>query len=318
MSDSLPLEGLRMTSGLAHYCRRSSATWRFCALACLPLLAAQALGGEEIAAGNVSVESDFRFAMVGDSNFKEGSTSGTLNSYNLGTRDVLSVKAQEGFLLRFGVEFEHYTFSASGTPALPSKLEDINLVLGADLQLGDAWIMRIEFEPGLYGAGNRLRARALDLPITLGASYFVSTDLQLVAGLSIDQERKYPVLPGIGFRYKCSADWVLDMILPNPRLEYTFSKSLLFYGGGEIQSNSYRMEGNFGTLHDDPRLNNAIADYDQVRVGIGASWKVRDALTLELEAGFVPIQEFDYHRADLRARATDVPPYGGVVLKAAF
>jgi hypothetical protein len=41
-------------------------------------------------------------------------------------------------------------------------------------------------------------------------------------------------------------------------------------------------------------------------------------LTLELEAGFVPIQEFDFHRADVKARSTDVPPYGGVVLKFAF
>jgi hypothetical protein len=37
-----------------------------------------------------------------------------------------------------------------------------------------------------------------------------------------------------------------------------------------------------------------------------------------MEAGFVPIQEFDFHRADVKARSTDVPPYGGVVLKFAF
>ena len=126
------------------------------------------------------------------------------------------------------------------------------------------------------------------------------------------------MLPGVGFRYKINQDWVADFILPNPRLEYNFSKSLIFYAGGEIQSNSYRMEPNFGTNHGDPRLNSAIADYDQIRVGLGASWKIRKELTLELEAGFVPIQEFDFHRVDVKVRAVDVPPYGGVVLKAAF
>ena len=70
------------------------------------------------------------------------------------------------------------------------------------------------------------------MPVVVGASYFVSSDLQLVAGLSIDPERKYPVLPGVGFRYKCATDWVLDFILPAPRVEYTFSKSILLYAGG--------------------------------------------------------------------------------------
>jgi len=29
-----------------------------------------------------------------------------------------------------------------------------------------------------------------------------------------------------------------------------------------------------------------------------------------MEAGIVPVQEFDFHRADITARATDIPPYG--------
>jgi len=41
-------------------------------------------------------------------------------------------------------------------------------------------------------------------------------------------------------------------------------------------------------------------------------------VTLEVEAGIVPVQEFDFHRADVRASSTEIPPYGGIVLKAAF
>jgi len=65
-------------------------------------------------------------------------------------------------------------------------------------------------------------------------------------------------------------------------------------------------------------LNGAVVDYTQIRVGGGASWKIRPDLTLEFEAGVVPIQEFDFHRADIKARSTEIPPYGGLVLKAAF
>jgi hypothetical protein len=298
--------------------RRGASTWRAAILGLLSLAAASSSQGQESFSADTSVESDFRFAIVGDSDFKERSFLGNLSSYNFDTRDVLSIKAREGVLLRFGLEFDRYSFYTDDAPALPSRLQELNLVLGTDLQLGDAWIARVEFQPGVYGEGNALRMRALDLPVVLGASYFWSTDLQIVAGLSIDQERKYPVLPGLGFRYQASAQWVFDFVLPTPRLEYNYSKSLLLYAGGEIQSNSYRMDGNFGTTHGDPRLNNAITDYDQVRVGLGASWKLRKQVTLEMEAGFVPIQEFDFHRAEFKARATDVPPYGGVTLKFAF
>ena len=98
----------------------------------------------------------------------------------------------------------------------------------------------MEIQPGYYGADTDLRGRNFAVPIVLGASYFVSADLQPVVGLSVDPERKYPVLPGLGFRYKLSADWVLDAILPTPRIEYSFNKSLLLYAGGDLQGTTYR------------------------------------------------------------------------------
>ena len=98
----------------------------------------------------------------------------------------------------------------------------------------------------------------------------------------------------------------------------SFSKSLLLYAGGDLQDGSYRMQGNFGDIHGVPSLNNAIVDYTQIRFGGGASWKIRPELTLEIEAGVVPVQEFDFHRADIKARSTETPAYGGLVLKAAF
>jgi hypothetical protein len=295
---------------------RAWAWSRAVVLGLLALLVAPEVRAQVFGSDKLSLESDFHFATVGNSDFKESAKIGSLESYDFGTRDVFSAKVQEGFLIRFGMEYDRYNFSSKDQPALPSKLQEINAVIGADLQLGDAWLMRVEFQPGFYG--EKMRARDLDLPILIGASYFYSADLQFMVGLSIDQERKYPVLPGVGFRWQMSRDWVADFILPTPRLEYSVNKALTLYSGAELQSNSYRMGSDFGTDHGDSRLNNAIVDYDQIRVGVGASWKLRKELTLELEAGFVPIQEFDFHRADVKARSTDVPPYGGVVLKFAF
>ncbi|TCO88806.1 hypothetical protein EV701_116179 [Chthoniobacter flavus] len=268
--------------------------------------------------GKLSLESDFSFGLVGNSNFRQRSEEGKASAWDMGARDVVSFQAHEGFLLRFGLEFHRYNFDVPTTLNLPSKLQESNLVVGADLQLGDAWIVRVEAQPGYYGGNTELRTSNFDCPIVLGASYFASSDLQFVVGLSVDPQRKYPVLPGIGFRYQYNSNWVFDFILPQPRIEYNLDKSILLYVGGDLQGSTFRVNSEFGDNHGVPKLNDAWVDYTQVRVGVGASWKIRPSLTLEVEAGIVPIQEFDFHRADIRASATEIPPYGGVVLKAAF
>jgi hypothetical protein len=78
------------------------------------------------------------------------------------------------------------------------------------------------------------------------------------------------------------------------------------------------MDGNFGTRHDIQRLDDSVVDYTQIRIGGGTSWKIAPAITLEMEAGVVPVQEFDFHRAEVNARSTGFPPYGGLSIKAAF
>jgi hypothetical protein len=266
----------------------------------------------------ISFESELHSSFVGRSDFRQRDNRGNVSTWDIGTRDVVSFQAHEGFLVRFGLEVERYNFGVPNKLALPTKLQEASLVIGADFQIGDAWILRVETTPGFYSGGTNVRSGNVSAPVIVGASYFVSSDLQLVAGLSIDANRKYVVLPGIGFRYKCNADWVLDCILPAPRIEYNFSKSILFYAGGDLQGATYRVDPDFGTNHDNPKLNNAWVDYSQVRVGVGASWKLRPDVTLEMEAGIVPVQEFDFHRAEIRASSTEIPPYGGIVLKAAF
>lgn len=300
--------------------RRISAACTTGAIALVAIFATMTAPAQEkdTTDSKTSVESEFRFSFVGDSEFKTRSNFETGNAYDFATRDVVSFKIREGVLFRFGLEWERFNFSLPDPVPLPSKLQSTTIVLGADVQLGEAWIARLEIQPGFYSGGTGLRGRNFSVPITIGASYFWSSDLQLVAGLSIDPERKYPVLPGVGFRYKCSADWVLDIILPTPRIEYSFSKSILFYAGGEFRGDTYRVDADFGDAHGDPKLNNAVVDYTQIRVGGGASWKIGSDWTMELEAGVVPVQELDFHRADFKARSTQIPPYGGIVLKADF
>ena len=101
----------------------------------------------------------------------------------------------------------------------------MNLIIGADLSLTDSILVRFEAQPGLYGTFfNHITSGDFDVPFVLGGSYLYSDSLQFFVGVGVDVNRKYPVIPGVGFRYKVAPKLVLNIQLPAPRVEYELSK----------------------------------------------------------------------------------------------
>ena len=283
----------------------------------LPTLGSEALQAES-QVSKTSWETEFSSSIIGGSKFRGAASSGNIGLWDIGGSAVASLQAKEGVLIRLGASYHRYNFQSVGAAQIPGKLQSFNLIVGADFQIGEAWLARLEIQPGFYSGSATIRGRDLNVPLTLGASYFVSADLQLVVGVSMDLERKYPVLPGVGVRWKMAENWVLNGILPSPRIEYTFDKSLTVYAGADFNGGSFRMDGNFGTSRGNARLDNAVVNYTQIRVGGGVSWKIGSSLTLDVEGGFVPISQIDYHRADVEFRSSGTPAYGGISLKASY
>lgn len=295
-----------------------------CTAAFLGLLAMACAAADDAVALNdstrpaVSWEIEFGASAVADSKFKWESFRGDVNELDFGVHAVAATRLKDGPQVRFGIDWQHRGFGLPADAPLPNTLQSFAAIVGMDFQLGDAWLFRLELQPGFYGDGTDLRTRDLNVPLILGGSYFVSADLQFVAGIGLDFNRKYPLLGGAGLRWKFAPQFVLNAILPSPRFEYEFNKSLTLYAGGDFQGATYRMDGDFGRAHGVRRLDDAIADYYQIRVGAGASWSVRENATFEFEVGVVPKHEFDFHRADIRVHSTGVPVYGGFSFKAEF
>jgi len=266
----------------------------------------------------LSWETELSFSAIGDSKFKWESFSGNVGALDFGAHAVASTRLKDGPLIRIGLDWQHFGFGLPKAAPLPNTLQSFAAVIGTDFQFGDAWLFRLEAQPGFYGDGTDLRSEDLNVPVIFGGSYFVSSDLQFVAGIELDFNRKYPVLGGLGVRWRFAPQFVLNAILPTPRLEYNISKSLTLYAGGDFQDVTYRMDRDFGRAHGVRRLDDAIVEYQQIRVGGGASWGVRENVTFEFEVGAVPKHEFDFHRADVRVRSTGVPIYGGFSFKAKF
>ena len=231
-------------------------------------------------------------------------------------RFVLTPRIKLG-VLRLGAEWERFSFGFSDRAPLPDTLQAVSLVVGLDTQLSDSILLRFQAQPGFYGT-DHFESQDVNIPFVVGGTYIYSPDLQFVLGIGVDIDRKYPVLPGGGIRWKIARQWVLDAVLPSPRLEFLFNKDLTFYAGGTLREINFRVDDRFGTTRGIPRLNQAVLTYSEVRVGAGADWKISSVITLSAEAGYQPYRDFDFYRTDVRYHQDGGAPYGTVSVHGEF
>src|SRR4029453_10347925 len=209
---------------------------------------------------------------------------------------VITPRIKPG-VLRLGAEWERFSFGIPDGAPLPDTLQAVNLGIGLDTQLSDSILIRVEAQPGVYNTGFDELSDDFNAPFVAGGSYIYNPNLQLVLGVSVDIEGKYPVLPAGGIRWKMAPQWVLNAVLPTPRLEFEMDSGLTLYVGANLKQTNYRVDDDFGDNPGTPRLNHAVLTYTEVRTGAGIDWKISPGVTLTGEVGYQPYREFDFYRA---------------------
>ena len=233
-------------------------------------------------------------------------------------RFVLTPRTNFG-VLRLGAEWERFSFGFPEQTALPNTLQSFCTVIGLDMQFSDSIIVRAEGHPGLYQSGlGHLDWDNFNLPFLVGGTYIYSPNLQFVLGVSVDVERKYPVIPAAGIRWKIAPQWLLDAVMPTPRLQFEMNRSVSLYAGATVKETNYRVDDEFGRSHGIPRLDNAILTYSEVRTGAGFDWKISPIVTFTGEIGYQPYRVFDFYRADVTYHHQGGAPYGTISLHSTF
>lgn len=281
---------------------------------CTALLCAQAYGGAEI---SNQFDAEFSLSSGVRTDLGDGRSSDVSGQAGL-IRNVVSTRLGEGPLLRLGFEWQRFSFGLPARAPLPNTLQALTAVVGLDLQLFNSWLVRIEAAPGFYSGSGDVSADTFNIPFVIGASYIASAELQWILGVSVDVNRAITVFPGLGVRWKFADQWVLNAVLPSPRLEYARNKELTLYGGADLVGSSFRVSRDFGDAHGDPRLNRAVVDLIEIRAGIGASWKISSWLQADLEAGCVVYRDFNFHRAGENYQSKAAAAYGQFVVGAKF
>jgi hypothetical protein len=221
-------------------------------------------------------------------------------------------------VLRLGFEYEQFSFGLSNNAPLPNTLQSVAAIVGIDTQFSDSILARFEITPGVYSQAFRAGSNDFNMPFEIGGTYIYSPDLQLVLGVSIDVERKYPVIPGGGIRWRFQPKWLLNAVAPTPRLEYEWNKNLTLYLGATLKQTNFRVSNDFGRVHGIPRLNHAVLTYSEVRTGVGFDWKLTSWLSVNAEAGYQPYRTFDFYRANVRFSEDGSAPYGMIAVHGAF
>ena len=278
------------------------------------------LSGGALRAQDLSVESEVDASYVGGAGTDlTGGRSGRVDEqlesvHLLATRPIFT----DTTLWRLGADYERFSFGLPSRAPLPNTLQSINAVVGVDFEVRGI-LFRVEAHPGIYTTDfSHLNASDFDMPVIVGGSYIVNKDLQFALGISIDPTRRDPVLPGGGVRWKFADRWLLNAILPRPRVEYQLTDSFTLYAGADVRAATFHVDDNFGTGHGVQRLDGAYLDYTEIRGGGGLRWKVGSTVFLEFETGCLAYRQFDYHRVDYSLENKTGAPYGQFVFTAKF
>lgn len=281
-------------------------------------LAARAGVDPQPAPFHLNGEYDAEASYVGSAEVRREGRSHSLDENSTLAR-VVATRALGGDYLRLGLEWERYSFGLDRGSPLPNTLQSLKAILGFDTRFGDSIIARFEIQPGFYGASfDHISSGDFNVPFTAGGTYLLSPDFQWILGVSVDLNRKYPVLPAAGFRWKFAPRLVASAILPAPRLEYEVTRGLTAYAGAELKGGSYRVDGDYGERTGNPSLDHAVLTFSEVRTGGGFTWKVSPTMALTGEGGAQVEREFDFFRTNARYHSEGIAPYAMLSLHGTF
>jgi hypothetical protein len=252
----------------------------------------------------ISQEFELEGAYDSGSEFKQGSARIGADDDTYGHGDyVVSPQITDAVLLRFGVDAERFSFGLPAQAPLPTTLQSVNAIIGADFAVNDKIIVRAELHPGLYSDFVNITGSDFDMPVQIGGTYLWNKNFQIIFGLQVDLKSDLPIIGLPGFRWQFADKWVLAAIPPKPQLQYELTKAVTLYAGAEILGGTYHLNDQFGSNHGHPaagvsnnsNLNGNIADYGEFRVGLGVTWKFAPNLSLDVSGGWVPYREYDLH-----------------------
>lgn len=268
--------------------------------------------------GGFPFEFEAEVGYIGRGEVHRGFREAEIDEDHVSARFVYTPRIKFG-ILRLGAGYERFGFGFNSPEhfEVPGGLQSATAIIGLDTKFGDSILVRFEAQPGFY-SGTHLETDTFRAPFIFGGTYLFSDTLQFVLGVSVDYDRDNPVFPGVGVRWRFASNWVLNAVMPNPRLEWEVTPAITLFGGAELKGGTYRVDYDFGDQSGNPGLNRAVVSYSEIRVGLGMDWKLNDQIKFSVEGGYLAWREIDFHRTNVRYHHEEGAPYAAVSVRGAF
>jgi hypothetical protein len=267
---------------------------------------------EETKVDLVTIQSDYVFQSKLHGRRGKGEQDVAYQSAEYGHRFRIS----GNWYFRAGLAYERYDFGGTKAP-VPGKLQSFRVPLAIEYVQNDYVGATVKIEPGFFYESD-VRANAFDIPWEAYFTVKLRDDhLYGVLGASGAQYCEIPVVPIIGAIWIVddAKKWRVEALFPRPAIVYNRSEDWEFRLQGEIKGGGFRTDN---SITNTPRkLNNAVVEYYEYRVGAQVTFSKWKPFDLVLNAGYSLQREFDYYRAEKSFKA-DPAPYVRLEVDAEF
>jgi hypothetical protein len=214
--------------------------------------------------------------------------------------------------LRTGFGYERTDFGSSQAP-VPTKLQALSGTLAVEYVMYDHAGAALELHPGFYFE-NEIGGRSFDIPWDVFVTIPISKKLYGIIGGAGAAFYQYPVIPIFGVIWLISDKMRLEAIVPRGSFVYNQSDDWEFRIMGEAYGGGFRTDR---TQERDPRLRNAVVQYEEFRVSAQATYSRFKPFDLVVGAGYNFERNFNFHRVGEDFK-TEGAPFVRVAIEAKF
>ncbi len=258
------------------------------------------------------------FSYTGPSELRDThGTFGNLDTLQYRVAYSIGLRSSETWEWRTGLAYNQFSFGVPSGAPLPNSLYGIGVPLGFNWRFREQWELRFNIQPGVYSDFKDITGDDVFVPITLGVTYTLNTNLLFVGGFSIEYRRDVPVLPYLGARWRLADHWTLSLLFPRPGIEFQPNQRLALFAGAGLRGGAAQVNEHFGTDVGRPELNNTTLTYWEFRGGAGLRYRLIRGLTAELDGGWTFERRFVFREPDVTLK-TKGAPYVQVSLNTRF
>ncbi|MFT3829871.1 MAG: DUF6268 family outer membrane beta-barrel protein [Opitutaceae bacterium] len=227
-----------------------------------------------------------------------------------------SLPAPQTWMFSTALSWKRHEFDLTGAVPLPEKLEELgfNFMALKDLstEIGPGWSAMLMLSPSFAADSTKLSGDSFSLMGIASIGKEVSPTFSWSVGVVGMTRGDMPVLPMLGLRWAFAPDWNLEVGFPRTGVSYKVNDALTLNAGARFLGGTYYVS-------DAPAagLGKTYLDYQEIRLGLGAEYRIGKNLTLAVDGGFTASRSFDYYDRDVKLDG-DSAAFGSLSLRYRF